>query len=140
MNKKPLTKKEREGIVLNTWNQELHKGEGKRFFIFDCNYGVLDPEFNERLRNFLQDAIKNYNVPDTKLFKVILKSNYNRSLPERIEFIRCKDEKILKDSMISACSASTSEYYGYVKVEINEITIQSFPEMITAIIEVKNGK
>lgn len=137
---KKLTKEERDRIVLNTWEQELRKGEGKRFFIFDCNNGVLDKEFNEKLRNFLQDAIKNYDLPETKLFKVTLRADNNRSLPERTEYLRCKDKETIRESMISACSAITSEYYGYTDVHIKEITVESIPEIMSMSIKIKNVK
>lgn len=135
MEGKKLTRKERDRIVLNTYKTKFD--EGMRFFIFDCNKGVLDPEFNERLRNFLQDAIKNYEIDGIKLYKVILRANYNKSLPERIEYIRCKNKEILKESMISACSAITSEYYGYTDVHIKEVDMASFPEIIEAKIKCK---
>lgn len=65
-----LTKRELGSVVLGTHTVDaFHKeNDGSytdRYFIYDCNNGVLKKEFNERLRNFLQDAIKNY-YPEEK--------------------------------------------------------------------------
>lgn len=135
---KTLTEEEREKIVLNTWETNLK--EGKRFFIFDCNKGVLDKEFNAKLAEFFQDAVKNYKINEMKLFKVILRVNNNKSLPERVEYFRCKSKEILKDSMLSACSSSMSEYYGYTDVHITKTEIKNFPEIVQVEISVKTGK
>jgi len=60
-----LTQGERKHVVLGTYTvKNFHKEENgtytDRYFIFDCNTGVLNKELNEKLRDFLQDAINNY--------------------------------------------------------------------------------
>lgn len=58
-----LTSKEAESVVLNTFETNL---EGKRYFVFDCNHGVLDKKFNEKLCKFFQDAILKHRSEDKK--------------------------------------------------------------------------
>lgn len=64
----------------------------------------------------------------SKLFQVTLKSMHNRSLVDRVEYIKCKNEKILRQSITQACESKFSEYYGYTTVVIEEA--KHFPEMV----------
>lgn len=56
----------------------------------------------------------------TKLFKITLKAENNRNLSERVEYVKAKSKEFLQKSMISACNAPHSEYYGYRFVEIQD--------------------
>lgn len=74
---------------------------------------------------------------NSKLFKIILKPEYNKSLSERIEYVKCKDKKTLEECMKSVCIAPHSEYYGYREVKITEVNIEEFPEIAT--LEIKES-
>lgn len=75
----------------------------------------------------------------TKLFKVTLKPENNKSLVQRTEYLKCSTKEILTDSIKSACAAPHSEYFGYRSVEIKEVSINSFPELMQLQIkELKN--
>ena len=68
-------------VVLGTTMQKVQGDE--RFFIYDCNNGVINKEFNEKLCDFLKDAVKNYDPKDKRIVKNIQAiKDFLKSLPE----------------------------------------------------------
>ena len=68
-------------VVLSTTTEKIQGNA--RYFIYDCNNGVVNQEFNEKLRDFLQDAVKNYDPNDKKIIKNLdAIKDLLKSLPE----------------------------------------------------------
>ena len=66
----------------------------------------------------------------TKLFKCELTSNI-RKMPDSIEYLRCKSQKILETMFTQCFNFEGSMYYGYHRVKITPIKISNFPEVMT---------
>lgn len=77
----------------------------------------------------------------SKLFEVVCRPLYNGHLLERREYLRCVSKEMLEKAIKRCFNLPTSEYFGYVNIEVTEI--KSVPEIMELIINTlrrkKNG-
>lgn len=52
------------------------------------------------------------------LFKIRLEAENNRNLSPRVEYVKAKSLKFLRQALVSAINSPHSEYYGYRKLNI----------------------
>jgi len=69
-----------------------------------------------------------------KLFKCTLRCKI-KGIPDRIEYLRAKNEDILISSFESCENIEHSMYYGYKWIDVKPIKLGDFPEIITIEVE-----
>jgi hypothetical protein len=73
------------------------------------------------------------------LFKIKLQSNI-RDLPDKLEYLRCSNKKILEIMFKQCFALAGSMYYGYHKYTITKITLSDIPEVRQIKVKSPNSK